>query len=645
MGSSLPQQVNDNKKNTRITPHPISEKVFSEIIEKRGLKMSKDFSIDHFRNKAISLYNDSMKLESNKKYHILKSAIFLDNTNEKIMEEYLKTEKMQNIEEFNKNILVYKYHISPEAYLKITGEKKKSSKDLLLEVFGVLKNYKIETEITKEFKEKDKINNYFYKIKNKKPSITVNSIFSIDTNLELSLYEAYITLFSEINNKINSLWNIIIDKGRSFESKLKNICQDEEYDNINQIINKFKANESITILFRTRFFKKILVYIKDYVTDLDSVIKKCLELKDVKRDFYMLLFIILEIKMIITHEKNCGCADKIKYYITEGINNDELNTMINKYLIGIENIDRYYIKEILDEIKKNKTLTKLNEFMLYKFIKLEYFNDNNIIQKYMNFVRKFNEKITKSKAIIEALYELYPIFKSNKLFESDFILDLFKNALKKCYFFPFRGVKGAISLKKSGTLLFFIPNKTNIDENNLDVDFDRIIYLIGNLGVFIYIEFHEVLGHFLRIILSNIMDYNFLSPRQPETGRNESGECIEFLLFGKRVPNFSVKQLLYLLDFNNYNKSLNKFREEFNQINNSPIYPSKEFLEMLKEINITLEIDLINKNGQVAELFKENYISEDYLIEAPNLYNCNENYELLYNNDFENISNNMFKSN
>ena len=530
MGSSLPQQENDNKKNIRITPHPISEKVFLENIKKRGLKISEDFSIDNFRNKAISLYNDSMKLKDKQKYQMLKSAIFFDNSNEKIMEEYLKIEKMLNKEEYDKNILIYKYHISPKAYFNITGENKKSSKDLLLEVFDILKNYKIETELTKELEEKEKINNYFYKIKNKKPSITENLIFSIDTNLELSLYEAYIILFSEINNKIGNLWKIINDKTLTFESKLKNICPDKEYDRIKQLRDEYKVNEGIAILFRTRFFKKILVYIKDYVTELESVIKKCLELKDIKRDFYMLLFIIVEIKMIITHEKKPIYTDKIKNYITESINNDELNTIISKYPIDIKNLDKYYIKDILDEIKKNKNL-ELNKLMLYKFIKLEYFNDNNIIQDHINFIRKFNEKISKSKTILDALYQLYPTFKSNKLFESEFILNLFQNALKKCYFFPFRGKKGAISLRKSGTLLFFIPNKTNIDEINLDVDLDRKIYLIGNLGVFIYIEFHEVLGHFLRVILSYILDYNFLSPRGPETGRNESGECIEYILF------------------------------------------------------------------------------------------------------------------
>ena len=647
MGSFFDEPENVNEKNIKITPHPIPEKVFFESIEKRGLKMFSDFSIDNLRKKAISLYNNAMKLEKYKKYEMLKSAIFYDNTNEQILEEYLKTEKIYNIEEYNKNLLIYYYNISPNRYLNITGEQKKnSSKDLLLEAFDILKNYKIGNEIEEEFIEKNKINKYFYEIKSRKPSLTANSIFSIDTNKELALYEAYMTLFSEINNKISSLWTIITDKGRTYESKLKKICQDDEFDNINHLIKVNKINEYIAILFRSRFFKNVLVYVKDYVTELEDVIKKCLELKDIKKDVYMLLFIIIEIKMIITHDAMPNYTDKIKNYITKFINNNESNTELSKYLLGVKNIDKYYINEISDEMKKLKYSKKLNELMLYKFIKLEYFNNNNIIQRLMPFITKFNEKISKSKTIIEALYELYPIFKNNKLFESDFIVDLFKIAIKKCYFFPFRGIKGAISLSKSGTLLFFIPNKTKIDESNLDVYFDRTIYLIGNLGVFIYIEFHEILGHFLRIILSNIMDYNFLSPRQPETGNKESGECIEFLLFGKRVPNFSVKQLIYLLDFNNYNKSLNTFKREFTQVDNCDICPSNEFIEMLREINIKLDNDLINSDGK-AELFKENYISENYLIEAPNLYNCNDNYELFYSEDFEKLfnNNNMFKSN
>lgn len=154
-------------------------------------------------------------------------------------------------------------------------------------------------------------------------------------------------------------------------------------------------------------------------------------------------------------------------------------------------------------MKDNIHIEKKNEFMLYKFIKLGYYNTDNMIQKMMKFIIKFNEKISKSQTIIESLYKLYPDFKTLNLFESGFINNIFKTALKNSFFFPFDFKKQSIPLTNSGTMLFFIPNRTKFDEKNLALRININQYLIGNLSVFIYNEFHGILGLFLKIILKN----------------------------------------------------------------------------------------------------------------------------------------------
>ena len=68
--------------------------------------------------------------------------------------------------------------------------------------------------------------------------------------------------------------------------------------------------------------------------------------------------------------------------------------------------------------------------MFNDFIKLEYFNSNNIIKKMMKFINKFNKKISNSTTIISALYQFYPELKRYRLFESEFTHNLFKNAIK-----------------------------------------------------------------------------------------------------------------------------------------------------------------------------------------------------------------------
>ena len=255
----------------------------------------------------------------------------------------------------------------------------------------------------------------------------------------------------------------------------------------------------------------------------------------------------------------------------------------------------------------------------------------------MKFVIKFNEKISNSRTIVTVLNKFYPELTAYKLFDSEFTKNLFKNAIDNCYFFPFCGNKGSMTLENSNTILFFVPNKTNITEENLGSGINRISYLIGNLGVFVYIEFHEILGHYLRLTLSKIIEYNYISPREPNSNNNEAGECIEFILFGKRISSFTTKQILYFLDVNNYNKTCEKFREDFNNINAQPLNLSKEFLDMLKEINIDMDKNLINQKDVLSELFKENYILKDSLIQTPVLNNCVEKMELFYDEDIINF--------
>ena len=50
---------------------------------------------------------------------------------------------------------------------------------------------------------------------------------------------------------------------------------------------------------------------------------------------------------------------------------------------------------------------------------------------------------------------------------------------------------------------------------------EKILYAIGNLSYFIYIEIREILEHHLRIILSKILEYNYISPIDPYSDKKE----------------------------------------------------------------------------------------------------------------------------
>ena len=161
------------------------------------------------------------------------------------------------------------------------------------------------------------------------------------------------------------------------------------------------------------------------------------------------------------------------------------------------------------------------------------------------------------------------------------------------YFFPFSFQNGSKTLKRNNQILFFIPNSSYFDEDSIQIEEYKNYNIIGNLGVFIYIEFNEILGDYLRTILSKITTINYISQSSRISEKSELGECIEFLLFKQRISNFSLIQLIYILGVNNYNIDFRTFRNNFQNISNH--IPSDICKDMFLQINIKLTLSNIKK--------------------------------------------------
>ena len=341
-------------------------------------------------------------------------------------------------------------------------------------------------------------------------------------------------------------------------------------------------------------------------------------------DYYILLFISLEIEYIIQFEEKPKYKDEILEYIKK----EQIiskNNIINFTKYNSDKLSSKVIKK-LKKIKENK-----KNYVLIPYLKLQYSNKNNYIHYNLEFIKQFNKKVSKSITISSLLNYLYPGYKEINLFEGEFMDILFENAINNCYFYPFFYKKvGAYTLNRNNQLIFFIPNRSKIGEDLLDLPQNYYQYLISNLGTFIYIEYQELFDHYLRALLSKITEMDYKSPRSSISNRNESGECIELLLFGNRIKFFNIKQMIYILDINNYNQNFNKFRENFMNIKN--YFPSKECKELLLEIDINLNEININDDSSLAGLFGFNesiYYENEENIELPFLEDCTDNiYEL-----------------
>ena len=99
---------------------------------------------------------------------------------------------------------------------------------------------------------------------------------------------------------------------------------------------------------------------------------------------------------------------------------------------------------------------------------------------------------------------------------------------------------------------------------NYGEDDSKLVFLSFNLIT----NEHEVLGH-LNIRIQNLINRKDVqSPKQNINsnnfvGRNEaeSGDFIEELLYGSNICNLYYKQILFILDIENYNCPYNEFKK------------------------------------------------------------------------------------
>ena len=407
-------------------PYPIFKNNRKEIFF-----TSKDFITQNVKQFAINICNqinlEKEHYEEEEKKQIiskLESAIKYDNTNEKIFEKYFNALKKFNLEQTLKNNLnTYFYHISPETYKKIENEEKQNDAiDKLKELFNLFESYDKTC-----YKTNDIIS--YFAFKNIKITKT-NLNYNIKTNIELSLIDIYYSIYSKMALKIIEFLDIFKNPKLSIEKKIDEYIEDLNKEDVKELLLLNTEEDSIPIIFLSysERFLNILNNIKTYVLSIKQVIDKLLKFTKLEQDYYILLFISLEIEYIIDKEKSPIFKDEILEYIKEPIISE--NNDIDSLKYKIDKIP----EELKESLKKRKDYKK--QYLLIPYLKLEYSNTNNYIYYNMKFIKQFNKKVSKSKTISSLLNYLFPGYTDFNLFEGEFMDTLFENAINNCYFYP-----------------------------------------------------------------------------------------------------------------------------------------------------------------------------------------------------------------
>ena len=288
------------------------------INKKKILVNSRNFITQNIRENAIKIC-DKVNLEKDyyqdaEKEQIileLENAIKYDNTNENILQKYFIALKKFNFEQIlKKNLETYFYHISPEIYKKIQNEEKKNSSiDKLKEIFNLFESY------NKTLYSISNIISYF-NLKNLKV-IDTNLDYNIKTNKELSLIDIYYSIYSKMAIKIIDILNTIKNSTLAINDKIQTYCGESNHKEVEELLklNTYPDDIPFIFLHYSHRFLYILKNLNDYIVSIKQVINKCLEFKILEMDFYILLFIILEIKYIINFEEKPKYKDKKLEYI------------------------------------------------------------------------------------------------------------------------------------------------------------------------------------------------------------------------------------------------------------------------------------------------------------------------------------------
>ena len=271
------------------------------------------------------------------------------------------------------------------------------------------------------------------------------------------------------------------------------------------------------------------------------------------------------------------------------IEGDNLKLNIKKKNIILKDYNRYNLTDLLSNML---TVPDYNEksFNLYKckFINIKYYNEYNIIRACDKFISGFLEYIGKSTTILSLLNTIFPGYSNyeNIKFKT-WLPSYLLNFYKKINFY--KQHLEVLALTQDSNLeidyLFFVD-----DNENIGIDAITFSNVVVNLGFFTYSFYHESLGHLLLRFLNILTKMNYYSPRNAND-EAESGQFIESLLFNQRKSEYTIYELLYIIDIDNYNVDFKIFRKNFQSINQN-YKPSQNFINMLKDIGLETENNL-----------------------------------------------------
>ena len=560
---------------------------------------------------------DSKLQFSEKDIQILKDNHYSNPNDEQALINYLKALKSnKHNKEFERELIIYFDVLSAKNRCLFTGIRDFiSSIDIFKIVIEFIYNYNIKELQEKEYYQKK------YDICGRIKYITSQSF----TNTDLKPY------FSKKNESLTDEMEGLEKIKREKKFQKISLSNTELYFNVLlqayfETIEKADEAQINNIIYITRqlfhlileYLKliknnhkfseddiriiRILIYAPIIANDNDNIERLISNIKNKNDNEYNIHesrdIIISNNKLIFKNDRNAGPAIKIE----------------NK---EFENPHIYNIKLIKEDITKEHQKEKLTKISLMKYIKIQYFQNSNFYTHDKNYWA-FNKNILKYvlqsktiKTLFEFLYPKYEFLFNNK----ENIDKLFDSII----FVPFDLYNSyGITFRKE--LIIFIEG--------LFDGFSKPMHYLSKSSSFIILGIHEGCGHWSSSFYSIIYNNYSLSDSFSENkevkdelklieknendleeesyeSKDDGGDKIELLLFGRKIEYFTVKEILFLLCRNSYDVDYKTFRKNFMKVSKTKfdelygkISMNPEFVDLLKNFKINKDYFLTSKKNK-----------------------------------------------
>ena len=594
---------NNNSKNSELVSlfeKDYSKNEFEEIKEfrKKILNMNVFERKEIAKNKYATFLKENINIDTSneieiKKIYIkIKCLVLIDNTNKDIIKLYLNFIKKHsdfvtknNLKPYKKEIMKYKIIFTIDEMKEIEPNIKINSQKTLF--LDYLKNIS-KLDLGKSFNNLQ----FLERVKNE-----LNNLFLFNTpieydNEELYYYKCYYNLILDLSNNNN---NEILEYLINIKNAINYIIQKDIYNNNSIISNEDKMNLLYLYLLNENIPEK---YEEKELINFNRLIQPT---PVTKEDF----------------NKFNG-------------NNKENKLVIYK--------GKSFVEHIYDNYKKRVVLIPLEKICLKNLdnsnIKLQsneehYYNVDSLlveneINPYINDIKSFLIKLINTNTFQQALKELFQEYIS--CLNSNNNVDLRQYINERIKFYPFQDLNLSGITDKLSCYSYIKSIDLKINENNLMIQ--KKNEDIFKVGLTIVNIFHEEYNA-IRSIIFFKGNKNLLFNPKTKVGKsiesNESQFYIEDLLFGRNITSINLLECLYIMNENNYEQDIEKFRDNFQNIRKI-VKDTKGYTDFIKIKNGIFKHFYDNCLEEIKEIIQNLDKAINYFI--PMMYIGNNNNTL-----------------